>query len=142
MRRSVLPLVALAGAHCAGCTGVGSSAYATGPKLEASTGPVLLTATRDPMGAQPLGVVEAHGDMRRATLFAVSEEFRARVASLGGDAGRVDSIATRYETHRETYTYSCGTPTALMTCTGSRQVEVPTLTLAGRAFKLAPGVKP
>ncbi len=94
------------------------------------------------MGAQPLGVVEAHGDMRRATLFAVSEEFRARVDSLGGDAGRVDTIATRYETHMETYTYSCGTQTAPMTCTGWRQVEVPTLTLAGRAFKLVPGVKP
>jgi hypothetical protein len=87
-------------------------------------------------------MVEAHGDMRRATLVAVSEEFRARVASLGGDAGRVDTIATRYETHVETYTYSCGSPKAPMTCTGTRAVEVPTLTLAGRAFKLAPGVKP
>jgi hypothetical protein len=142
MRRPALFLVAIAGALCAGCAGVGSSAYATGPRLEASTGPVWLTATRDPVGAQPLGVVEAHGNLWQATLLTVAEEFCARVASLGGDAGRVDTMTTRYETHMEIYSYSCGTATESRTCTGSRQVEIPTLTIAGRAFKLAPGGKP
>ena len=125
-----------------GCTGIGSSAYATGPGLAPSTGPVRLSATRDPSGARPLGVVEAHGDRRRATVPAIAEEFRARVASLGGDAGRIDSFATKYEMVTETYMYQCGAPKMPMTCTGTRQVEVPTLTFTGRAFKLAPGAKP
>jgi hypothetical protein len=141
-RLFAIPLLLLAVAAVPGCSGIGSSAYPTGPQLAAATGPVRLSATRDPARARQLGVVEAHGDRRRATLLAIADEFRGRVASLGGDAGRIDGFATRFDMVTETYTYGCGTPKMPMTCTGTRQVEVPTLTLTGRAFKLAPGVAP
>jgi len=135
---AVLQLLALG----AGCTSVGSSAYASGPRLAPSSAPVLLSATRDPSGAGALGVVEAHGDRRSASLAMIGDAFRSSVASLGGDAGRIDSFVTRWEIVTEAYTYACGGPKTPMTCTGSRQVEVPTFTLTGRAFKLAPGATP
>lgn len=147
----LLALAAILGL-AGGCRGVGSSALATGPKLAASSAPVRLSSTRDPARAQPLGVVEAHGDRRVATLDAIAEEFRGRVASLGGDVGRIDNFATRYEMVTETYSYDCSTTMTTgyppmttripRTCSGTRTVEVPTLTLTGRAFKAARGATP
>lgn len=156
---TVLPL--LLGTGC--LAPVRSSVYATAPALPPTTAPVAVSATRDPAGARTLGVVEASGHLPAATLAALVSEFRARVASMGGDFGRIDSFATRHEMVTETYQYDCGTdeidhetrtvfgtapdgtPTVSTetvpvvkhvpkTCTGERVVEVATLALVGRAL--------
>ncbi len=157
-----LPSLAL----CASCATVTSSADLTGPPAPPSTAPgaVRVAFTRDPSGAEELGIVEAHGRRPGATLDALVEELRSRVATVGGDVARVDAFATTYENVTEAYTYDCGTtrttseprtvsrsgPDGRMTtqtemttvtkhepktCTGYRQVEVAVLTLTGRAFR-------
>jgi hypothetical protein len=160
MRTSVT--IAMAATACAT---VGSSALRTGPLLEPATAPVALSATRDPEGAEELGIVEAHGRCGVATIPEIVAEFRTRVASLGGDHGRIDTFGTRYDLERESYTYECGAtetrqetrtvstvapdgtvswttetvPVAeyvSRTCTGWREVEVGTFTMTGRAFRL------
>jgi hypothetical protein len=127
--------VALASA----CTHVGSSGYATGPTLAPSSGYVVVSATRDPASAQELGVVEAHGPRATATIEQIVAEFRARVASMGGDYGRIDAFPTKHDLVTQTYAYGCGTPKAPMTCTGYRQVEVATFSVVGRAFRTLGG---
>ena len=122
------------------CSQLGSSGYrTTGPELAPTQAPVFVSATRDPAAAWELGVVEAHGRRSVDTLEEIVSEFRARVASMGGDYGRIDRFDTRHDMVTETYTYGCGTPQAPMTCTGSRQVEVATLTVVGRAFRISRG---
>ena len=152
----------------AGCAQVQSSAFVTGRPLPPSTGPVEVSATRDPPGAEVLGVVEVHGRPPTATLESLVTEFCRGVASVGGDYGRIDSFATRHEMVTERYDYECGTteteyqtqtvsgmgpdgsPTfttqtvpvtkyVSKTCTGERQVEVATQTLVGRAFRTSRG---
>lgn len=98
-------------ALCAGCTVVSSSAYAPGPRAAPSAGPVAVRFTADPPGAVEIGVVEAHGRRPQATLEALVDELRKRVAEVGGDVARVDGFATRYENVTETYTYDCGETT-------------------------------
>jgi hypothetical protein len=190
--RMRLPAWLPAAALCAACTTVSSSAYVPAPTgatpAAPSAGPPVAAAavavrfTRDPAGAEELGVVEAHGavgygsgrDVSRgktvssprsgASLQAIVDELKKRVASVGGDVARVDAIATRYEMVRESYTYDCGTTTTTSeprtvtrtgpdgrmttqtemqtvtkhdprTCTGWRDVEAGVLTLTGRAFR-------
>jgi hypothetical protein len=154
----------LIGTGCAVGATVRSSALATGPRRPAAAAPVAVYLTRDPPAGVELGVVEAHGRRPAATLPALLAEFRERVASMGGDRARLDGFATRYELVTETYTYDCGTTemrtetrtvfrpgpggtstssTETVTiphhvsrsCTGTRTVEVATLTLTGRAFR-------
>ena len=146
------------------CVHASSSAYATSPTVFPSDAPVRLSATRDPIGARELGVAEAHGRMTLVTLEALISEFRSRVASLGGNYGRIDRLATKDELVEESYSYECGsTETELesrtvtrmnpdgsmtsttetvpvtkyvsRTCTGTQEVEVVTLTVVGRAFR-------
>jgi hypothetical protein len=107
--------------------------------------------------------VEASGRQPAAPLELLVSEFRARVAGIGGNYGRIDSIQTRHDMVTETYDYDCGTdevafetqttssigadgaPTfttqtvpvtrrVSKTCTGEKTVEVATTTLLGRAF--------
>lgn len=159
-RAALLSLATLA----TGCTTVGSSAYTTGPRLAPSASPVRVSATRDPAAGAELGAVEAHGHPP-ATLAALVEEFRGRVASLGGNYGRIDGFATRYEEVQEEYSYDCGTTETRYetrtdfrpgadgtstiitetvpvteyvpkTCHDTRWVEVATFTLTGRAFQV------
>jgi hypothetical protein len=117
----------------------------------------------DPTASRQLGIVEATGRRPAATLEQLVAEFRTRVAAMGGDFGRIDSIATTHEMVTESYDYDCseevlefetqtvstigpdGTPSFTTqtvpvtrhvpkTCTGERTVEVATTTLLGRAF--------
>ncbi len=152
----------------ASCSQFQSSALITGRALLPSTGPVEISATRTPPAAEELGVIEAHGRLPLATLEALVSEFRARVASIGGDYGRIDHLATRHEMVTETHDYECGsteteTETQSVfrtgpdgtssfvtesvpvsryvskTCTEQVQVEAATLTLVGHAFRTARG---
>ena len=159
MQGICLLLLALSCAH----RPVASSAYAVARAEPSSAGNVRISATRDPPGAEELGIVEAHGS---ATLEAVLSAFRQRVAGMGGDYGRLDVVATKnavvqeslsYEcgsnaTHDETRfvtranpdgTFSTGTETVSVTtyvsqtCWETRDVEVVTLSVVGRAFRTA-----
>ncbi len=164
MRRFAVLLLALASA----CAMVESSALPTNASRPPSIGPVVVSATRDPAGAEELGVVEAHTHLQGATLDQIVAAFCARVAQLGGNLGRIDNFATTFETVEETYTYECGTTVTetqtqvvstpgpngttttsavsvpvthyvSKTCTGTRQGEVTILTLTGRAFRATKG---
>lgn len=156
--RGVLLLLALA------CSPVQSSIKPDGPSLPPSSAPVAISATRDPPGAEDLGLVEVHGKLPEATLTALVDEFRTRVAKMGGDYGRIESLATRHEQVTTQETYECGTTVAedetrfvsgltpdgmatvtpetvtvtryvSKTCTAERQFEVATTTLVGRALR-------
>jgi hypothetical protein len=118
----------------------------------------------DPPGAEALGVVEANGRRPEVTLEALVAELRARAASIGADLVRVDRFATRHDLVTEQYSYDCSTTTTThetrtvtrtgadgrlethtetvpvttrepKTCQGWHDVEVPTLTLTGRAYR-------
>ena len=141
-----------------------SSAVATGAPLPSSDRPVSVLLTHDPDDATEIGIVEADGTRPVATLDSLLAEIRSRASSLGGDVARIDRFATRYEMVTETYQYDCSTTETRMeartvvqpqadgttttstewvpvtefvfrTCTGTREVEVGTLTLTGRAFR-------
>jgi hypothetical protein len=143
---------------------VRSSGFSTSRAVAPSSVLVRVSATRDPAKAQELGVAEAHGTVPAATLDALISEFRARVASMGGDYGRIDTLGTRHEMVTETYTFDCSTTetvfetrsvsrvnpdgsvsftteavpvtqTVSKTCTEERQVEVATMSVVGRAFR-------
>jgi hypothetical protein len=160
--RRILPslLLSAACAHPA----ARSSAVATGVPLPPSDRPVSVLLTRDPQDATEIGIVEADGTRPVATVDGLVAEIRNRVASLGGDVARIDRFATRYEMVTETYQYDCSTTETRMeartvtqtqadgttttstewvpvtesvyrTCTGTREVEVGTLTITGRAFR-------
>ena len=132
-----------------GCTTVHSSAVRTATASPPTTSAVTLSATRDPPNAQQVGLVEAHGQPPLASLTAITGQFSAQVAKLGGDYGRIDSFGTRFEIVAQPYSYECGSnvitgasadgvPTTTyisQTCTGETDVEVGTLTLTGRAFR-------
>lgn len=138
-----------------------SSAYATGLAAPVSAGAVRISATRDPPGAEELGFVEAHGSQK---LEVVISAFRQRVAAIGGDYGRLDSIATKNELVQETSSYECGanqthdetrfvsrpnpdgtfatvtetvqvTTYVSQTCWETREVEKVRLSVVGRAFR-------
>lgn len=161
MRIAATAFALLLGTGC--LAPVRASVYATAPALAPSTAPVAISATADPAGARALGVVEASGQLPWTTLDTLVSEFRTRVASMGGDFGRIDSFATRRELVTETYDYDCGTDEVVYetrtvvgtaadgsttwttetvpvtrhvprTCTGERTVEVATLALVGRAL--------
>ena len=151
-----------------GCVQVRSSAVATGRPLAPSAAAVEVSATRDPPGAEERATIEVQGSISAATLESLVAEFRSRVASAGGNYGRIDSFATRHELVTESYQYECGTPETQVrtqtasymgpegstvcitqyvpvtkyvsrTCTGERRVEVATRTLIGRALRTSRG---
>ena len=117
-----------------GCATVQGSAVATAT-AEEYHGAVTLSALTTPAGTQ-VGLVEARGV---GTLKELMEEFAHQVKKVGGNVGKIDSLRSKFEwqTSTQTYTYSCGTPTSPMTCTGTRTVttEVMTTTAVGRAFR-------
>ncbi|TMB35167.1 MAG: hypothetical protein E6J58_17100 [Deltaproteobacteria bacterium] len=159
MQGICLLLLALSCAH----RPVASSAYAVARAEPSSAGNVRISATRDPPGAEELGIVEAHGS---ATLEAVLSAFRQRVAGMGGDYGRLDVVATKNAVVQESRSYECGsnqthdetrfvtranpdgtfstdtetvsvTTYVSQTCRETRDVEVVTLSVVGRAFRTA-----
>jgi hypothetical protein len=173
-----------------GCVTVASSVYRSAPATPDSPPPpsgeaapaaesgaaarwaeLPVSGTRDPAGAVELAVVEVHGRRTVATLASLVDEFRRRVAEVGGDHARIDRFATKYEMVSEPYTYDCGqtrtehqtrtvsrtdaqgrsysqvetvpvTRHEPKTCFGTRQVEAATLTLTGRALRTPGGGKP
>jgi len=100
-------------------------------------GPVIVRATDIPPGAKQVAAVEANGTS--APLATIMSEFVQKVASVGGDYGKIDSIRTKFDmvTTTNTYSYSCGSPQAPATCTGTNTSthEVATTTVVGRAFR-------
>jgi hypothetical protein len=91
-----------------------------------------------PSNARELGVVQAHSDQTDITR--LMPEFVSRVASLGGNFGKIDDITTTYEmrTVTTTQSYSCGSVNAPRSCmrTVTSTVEVPTTRVLGRAFEV------
>jgi hypothetical protein len=167
MRGAASSMLLIFGTSCAAAQTVQSSAFSASRVLAPSSASVRVSATRDPVKAEELGVAEAHGRIPAATLEALIGEFRARVASMGGDYGRIDSVRTRHEMVTETYTYDCSTTETVsetrtvsqlnpdgtvtftteavpvtrivsQTCTGERQFEVAIVTVVGRAFRTLP----
>lgn len=136
--RALLLLVALL---LGGCVSVRSSAVPTStaprkvrPAAAAQSTVIQVRALEVPAGAQELGLVEANGVGVLTTLDQVIAEFRRRVAALGGDFGKIDSVTMNFEMQSQSYSYGCGNKNS-STCTGWRQVEVPTLSVIGRAFQ-------
>jgi hypothetical protein len=159
-RLAAVALLSIPGA----CATAHSSALATGPTTAAPHGVVSVLLSRNPLHADELGIIEAHGTRPGTSLEKILDEFRSRVESLGGDVARVDAFSTRYEIVSEPYTYECGytetttetrtessvgpdgsptTSTVMVpvtqyvsrTCTGYRSEEVAVLTVTGRAFR-------
>lgn len=85
-----------------------SSALRTGTELPPSSAPVTIVATRDPPAGEQLGVVEASAVPGTRSLDRLLAAFRARVAELGGDLGRVDAFPTTFRQVRETVERACG----------------------------------
>jgi hypothetical protein len=71
----------------------------------------------------------------------VLPEFRRSAAQAGGNYAKIDTIGVRFEETEETSTesYECGTQDQPRTCTKTRTdtVEVATLQVVGRAFRVA-----
>jgi hypothetical protein len=130
--------ILLAALVASGCARVTGSAVATGPRLPplAEGEAVRISALRVPDGAQGVGLVQAQGV---GSLDEILAEFVHQVQQVGGNWGKVDSIRTRFEwqSQTQTYTYSCGSPQAPMTCTGTHvvNVEVSRTSVVGRAFR-------
>lgn len=99
---------------------------------------VSLSAVSVPEGASELGIVQAHtvqGSIEDAV-----PEFRKQVAELGGDFGKIDDVATKFETETRTRTesYSCGTVNSPRSCsrTVTETVELATTRIIGKAYRL------
>src|SRR2546430_5637589 len=101
MRGICLLLLALSCAH----RPVESSAYAVARAAPSSAGNVRISATRDPPGAEELGIVEAHGS---ATLEAVISAFRQRVGGMGRDYRPPDVVAPKNALAPESRPIPCG----------------------------------
>jgi hypothetical protein len=119
---------------------VSSAVPTSAAQLPVPARPVKLASLAVPGQARELGIVQAHSN--QTDISKLIPEFVSRVAGLGGDLGKIDDITTTYEmrTVTSTQSYSCGTPSAPMTCTRmvTNTVEVPTTRILGRAFAAAP----
>jgi hypothetical protein len=120
----------------AACSGTSSSAYRTSTAAsQPFEGEVHVYATFVPSAARPIGIVEVQSVERLDTAV---DEFKRRVAELGGDIGVIDRYSTSFQlvTTTQMQTYSCGTMQQPRTCTRTVQQtrEVATLHLSGRAM--------
>ena len=115
-----------------GCTGVGSSSMPTTGAARYE-GSVQISATAVPAEARPMGVVEAHGPAHH--FVKIVDQFRSEVAKVGGDYGKIDSMSTKHDivSRTSSESYKCGESTCSRTVT--RNVEVATTTVQGRAFR-------
>jgi hypothetical protein len=91
-----------------------------------------------PEGAAELGIVQAH--VIQGSIEDAIPEFRQQVARLGGDFGKIDDVTTSFEMQSQTSTesYNCGTSDKPRTCTRTvtRQVELATTRIIGKAYRL------
>ncbi len=122
--------------------GVATRSAADGKHIDASQVRVSVLAV--PAGASELGIVQAH--TIQGSIEDAMPEFREQVAQLGGDFGKVNDVSTGFEMQMRTSTesYSCGTSDKPRTCTRTvtRQVEVATTRIIGKAYRLgAPTVQ-
>lgn len=106
---------------------------------------VRVSALAIPQGAAEVGIVQAR--VTGGNIEDAMPEFRAQVARLGGNFGKLDEVRTKFEmqTRTSTETYSCGTADKPRSCTRSvtRTVEVSTTSLLGKAYRLgAPAAAP
>jgi hypothetical protein len=124
-----------------GCTSLGSSAVRTGPiQLAPHHGPIAVYAVNAPPG-DAIGLVEVHATLQEGAIDDLMPELAQRVLELGGDAVAIDSVGARFDLVErpmtESFTYPCG----IAVCTGTRfysaNDEVMTVTVRGRAFRMA-----
>jgi hypothetical protein len=112
-----------------------SSAIALGAPRPRWEGAVRITAIEAPPDAQPVGLVQANG---RGPIETIAPLLVERARDVGGDWVVVDQVVARSEivTSTQVYSYTCGTPKAPRSCTGSRIIstEILTTTMIGRAF--------
>jgi hypothetical protein len=98
---------------------------------------VAVSATRDPVSATEIGVIEASGS---ATIDDVMEEFVERVAQMGGNYARVDRFSTNFDwvVRPVTQNYNCGSMSYPATCqqTNWQQNQVTSVRVVGRAFRV------
>ncbi len=99
---------------------------------------VRISALVVPPGAEELGIVQAH--TVGGTIEDAMPEFRAQVAGLGGDFGKVNDITTKFEiqTRTRNETYNCGTSDKPRSCTRTvtENAEVATTRILGKAYRL------
>ena len=99
---------------------------------------VRISALTVPEGSSELGIVQAH--VIQGSIEDAMPEFRAQVAQLGGDFGKVTDVTTQFEikTRTRTETYNCGTSDKPSSCTRTvtEQVEVSTTRILGKAYRL------
>lgn len=99
---------------------------------------VRISALVVPSGAEELGIVQAH--TAGGTIEDAMPEFRAQVAGLGGDFGKVNDITTKFEiqTRTRNETYNCGTSDKPRSCTRTvtENAEIATTRILGKAYRL------
>jgi hypothetical protein len=134
---AVLTVLALASSGCVMTRSSAVPSSAAAGLAPQALDAVQVRATTVPEGARELGLVEANG-LGAAELPDIVAEFRQRVAVLGGNYAKVDRIASKFEMQTQMYTYTCGKST----CTGTRQVEVRTTSVLGRAFLIEKSTTP
>jgi hypothetical protein len=91
-----------------------------------------------PEGAGELGIVQAR--TTQGNIEDAMPEFRAQVARLGGDFGKINNVSTKFETETRTRneSYNCGTADKPQTCTRTvtEDVEISTTAIIGKAYRL------
>lgn len=114
---------------------VATHTAADAPHVDATA--VQLSALTVPEGAAELGIVQAH--VIQGSIEDAIPEFRAQVARLGGDFGNITDVSTQFElkTQTSTETYNCGSSDKPSSCTRTvtRQVEVATTRVLGKAYR-------
>jgi hypothetical protein len=121
------------------------TAHSAGDAKFVDASAVRISALTVPPGASELGIVQAH--VVQGSIEDAMPEFRAQVARLGGDFGKVTDVSTTFEMQQRTRTesYNCGSSDKPSTCTRSvtESVEVSTTRILGKAYRLgAPPVQP
>lgn len=140
MRALALASALLGVSSLLGCSTVRGSAIATGPSRPAYSGPVSIYAANEvPANAADLGLVEVSAAQSEATISTLLPVFVQKVAQIGGNIAKVDTVRAHFElvtrTHLETYYYPCGQRAQ---CAGQRLYttndEVVVVTMIGHAY--------
>ncbi|HKO53990.1 MAG TPA: hypothetical protein VJV79_40055 [Polyangiaceae bacterium] len=132
----LLSMLAACGPHVEGHA-VATHTAADAKHIDASQ--VRVSAVSVPEGASELGIVQAH--TVQGSIEDAMPEFRAQVAQLGGDFGKINEVGTTFEmqTRTRSESYNCGTSDKPRTCsrTVTERVELATTRIIGKAYRLA-----